>query len=88
MVKSELTTGSGIITMPFHSFVGSNQRTQKAQNQSDDISYSGSLIEKTFITWVNYGTDPHDYTAADNPAPFNSNEIKMDGGQYIHSGGA
>lgn len=27
---------------------------------SDDISYAGSLIEKTFVTWVNRGVLPQE----------------------------
>lgn len=63
MIRDELTAGSGIITFPFHCFFGSNDKTHISQSQSDDISYSGSLIEKTFLTWVNKGSAYQDTLA-------------------------
>jgi len=65
MVRDELTAGSGIITFPYHCFYGSHDKTHVSMSMSDDISYSGSLIEKTFVTWVNKGTQQQDSGGAD-----------------------
>jgi len=59
MIRDELITGSGIITFPYHCFFGSNDKTHSSQSHSDDISYSGSIIEKTFLTWLNKGSARH-----------------------------
>lgn len=50
---------------PFHTWEGSNRKKHASQSNSDDVSASASLIEKTLVTFVNYSaTDVPAFTPA------------------------
>lgn len=55
MLRNKLLN-DGVVHLPIHVFEGSYDKRHSAPNHADDVSTSGSLLVKTYVTWVNRAT--------------------------------
>ena len=54
MLRNKLLN-DGVVHLPIHIFEGSYDKRHSAPNNADDVSTAGSLLVKTYVTWVNRG---------------------------------